>query len=548
MGKSSLDELINYKSSLINDEIAQIQTHISSLNRDIQILEGKATTDFKKSVENQLELKKGELATHNTIVPQKPETGQENEESRKLVENLTQIREQIKTLEEEIEEQKRKKAVLSIKREELNRTIQHYKNLDEQLKKVQDDNNEFVQVLLKHNINKTDIFSYQIDTTKLTDLVTATNQELTVIDDLLDTNKENSKTKQLQSLNIQLQQGQEILDKPAKEQQKYLDDLKAWETKKKEIEGSSEIEGSLKFYEAQLAYLNVKLIPEINTKYEARKKLVEELYTKKISLIEIRKELFQPVTQFIDEFKELKERYDVKIDVALELRSFMENFFNHINQGRIGTFNGREEGYKKLLDIVEKTQFTTSEGFLQFTDELLDNLKNDKRTESNTPIEIPSQLKKGVEANELYDFIYNADYLQPVYNLKLGTKTLQELSPGERGALLLIFYLILDNDDIPLIIDQPEENLDNESVYHILVHFIKKVKEKRQIIIVTHNPNLAIVCDADQIINMQIEKENKNTVKFNSGAIENSTMNKAIVNILEGTLPAFNNRDAKYIR
>ena len=130
----------------------------------------------------------------------------------------------------------------------------------------------------------------------------------------------------------------------------------------------------------------------------------------------------------------------------------------------------------------------------------------------------------------------------------MGTKTLQDLSPGERGALLLIFYLILDNDDIPLIIDQPEENLDNESVYHILVHFIKKVKEKRQIIIVTHNPNLAIVCDADQIINMQIEKENKNTVKFQSGAIEDDVMNKAIINILEGTLPAFNNRDLKYIR
>jgi hypothetical protein len=47
---------------------------------------------------------------------------------------------------------------------------------------------------------------------------------------------------------------------------------------------------------------------------------------------------------------------------------------------------------------------------------------------------------------------------------------------------------------------------------------------------------------------MQIEKENRNAVKFNSGAIENSIINKAIVNILEGTLPAFNNRDSKYIR
>ena len=81
-----------------------------------------------------------------------------------------------------------------------------------------------------------------------------------------------------------------------------------------------------------------------------------------------------------------------------------------------------------------------------------------------------------------------------------------------------------------------------------MVHFIKKVKEQRQIIIVTHNPNLAIVCDADQIIHMQIEKENKNTVKFYSGAIEDKITNEAVVNILEGTLPAFINRDLKYTR
>ena len=91
-------------------------------------------------------------------------------------------------------------------------------------------------------------------------------------------------------------------------------------------------------------------------------------------------------------------------------------------------------------------------------------------------------------------------------------------------------------------------NLKKICVYHILVHFIKKVKEKRQIIIVTHNPNLAIVCDADQIINMHIDKENKNAVSFDSGAIEDKIINEAAVNILEGTMPAFNNRDSKYLR
>jgi hypothetical protein len=113
-------------------------------------------------------------------------------------------------------------------------------------------------------------------------------------------------------------------------------------------------------------------------------------------------------------------------------------------------------------------------------------------------------------------------------------------------TLLLIFYLILDQNVIPLIIDQPEENLDNQSVFNILVQFIKKAKEKRQIIIVTHNPNLAVVCNAEQIIHVSIDKKNKNTVSIVSGALEDEILNDAVIDILEGTYPALNTRTLTY--
>lgn len=238
-----------------------------------------------------------------------------------------------------------------------------------------------------------------------------------------------------------------------------------------EIEGDPNVEGSLKFLENQIYYLNTHLQATLKLKYLERKSLLGQLFDKKVELINIRKELFLPVTQFINDFKELKSRYDVKIDVALELRSFVENFFNKVNQGKTGTFCGKEEGYKRLLDLIEKSHFDTKDAFIEFSSELMNNLQYDRRNANEIPIDVNSQLRKGIEINDLYDFIFSYEYLQPIYNLKLGMKTLQELSPGERGALLLIFYLILDNDDIPLIIDQPEENLDNESVYHILVHF-----------------------------------------------------------------------------
>ena len=129
-----------------------------------------------------------------------------------------------------------------------------------------------------------------------------------------------------------------------------------------------------------------------------------------------------------------------------------------------------------------------------------------------------------------------------------GSKELSMLSPGEKGALLLVFYLLLDMDNTPLILDQPEDNLDNDSVANILVDFIKEAKKKRQIIMVTHNPNLAVVADAEQIIFVHIDKENGNKVTVESGSIENPEMNKHIVDVLEGAMPAFRKRDKKYLK
>ena len=118
----------------------------------------------------------------------------------------------------------------------------------------------------------------------------------------------------------------------------------------------------------------------------------------------------------------------------------------------------------------------------------------------------------------------------------------------DRGALLIIFYLLIDKGDIPLIIDQPEDNLDNESVFEYLVPYIKQAKQRRQIIIVTHNPNIAVVADAEQVIYTELDKANGNQIKYITGAIEDKEINKQIVKVLEGTMPAFDNRTVKYYR
>ena len=78
---------------------------------------------------------------------------------------------------------------------------------------------------------------------------------------------------------------------------------------------------------------------------------------------------------------------------------------------------------------------------------------------------------------------------------------IRKLSPGTPGIVLLLLYLALDSsDDRPLIIDQPAENLEPKSVFDELISLFVGAKSKRQVIVVTHNANLLINTDADQII------------------------------------------------
>ena len=77
---------------------------------------------------------------------------------------------------------------------------------------------------------------------------------------------------------------------------------------------------------------------------------------------------------------------------------------------------------------------------------------------------------------------------------------IRKLSPGTRGIVLLLLYLALDDaDDWPLIIDQPEENLDPKSIFDELVHLFQQAKSKRQVIIVTHNANLVVNTNAADV-------------------------------------------------
>ncbi|KGU50878.1 phosphotransferase [Xanthomonas phaseoli pv. phaseoli] len=143
-------------------------------------------------------------------------------------------------------------------------------------------------------------------------------------------------------------------------------------------------------------------------------------------------------------------------------------------------------------------------------------------------------------------WLFDTDHVSVRYEIVYDGIDIRKLSPGTRGIVLLLLYLALDDaDDRPLIIDQPEENLDPKSVFDELVALFIAAKAKRQVIMVTHNANLVINTDADQIIVADAGPHPAGglpPIKYMAGGLENAAIRTAVCDILEGGEEAFRER------
>jgi energy-coupling factor transporter ATP-binding protein EcfA2 len=143
-------------------------------------------------------------------------------------------------------------------------------------------------------------------------------------------------------------------------------------------------------------------------------------------------------------------------------------------------------------------------------------------------------------------WLYGTEHVTIQYSIDYDGVDIRKLSPGTRGIVLLLLYLALDDgDDRPLIIDQPEENLDPKSIFDELVSLFLDAKCKRQVIMVTHNANLVVNTDADQIIIAQAGPHRLGElppITYVSGGLESKNIRTAVCDILEGGERAFQER------
>jgi ABC-type lipoprotein export system ATPase subunit len=548
LGKASLDELLSYKTSVAKETIRLLEQQLHRVNEIIASLEEQLWPDYREKIQHALDLKKQELETLEKSKPaavMKPENNamiqQEIAKTIEAIENerrlLVKSEEQITAADKNIAAQTRLIAIAD-------RLLTRIDNLDRQVQSfftdslsdfealgllptavVKVENNKVV--VLEKKKTATEIRERHMQQLNATLPQTLASQKNAVV----------AKIAQLQSQ----------LDEPNKKYQAYSEALKQWEAHKLNIVGTAETADTIRFYEQQLTDLdNVPALLE--TRRGERLGKAKEIHREIVGLAQTYRDLYAAVNQVVEDQPLARETLHLKFEVGIVDSGFEDRFFDIISRAVTGTFSGIEEGHKRLESLLQSCDFEAESGIESFLTDIMKSLEYDLRTSEAKAVRVTDQIRKGKDKSvlALYDFIFSLDYLRPRYALRMGDKELHELSPGERGALLLVFYLLVDKDDVPLVIDQPEENLDNQTVFELLVPCIKMAKKRRQIFIVTHNPNLAVVCDAEQIICADLNKKDQYRMHYVPGSIENPTINKLIVDILEGTMPAFNNRDSKY--
>lgn len=248
--------------------------------------------------------------------------------------------------------------------------------------------------------------------------------------------------------------------------------------------------------------------------------------------------------------------FDAKINYKLD--EHYEDGLNILDRTRRGNFreiDSLKGSLSELSDDYYKNNF--SETSLQSN---LDKMLQQFTMFEEEEILIEDQLRENYTIEDFYNWLFNPSYFEIISSLKFDGTDLHFLSPGQKGTILLMLYLEIDKADYrPLIIDQPEENLDNLSVYTDLIDYFKDRKLYRQIIMVTHNPNLVVNTDAEQIIVANYDGKRIPRLQYCCGSLEDQAtaldievdkfengIIEQVCDILEGGEPAFMKRKNKY--
>ena len=458
----------------------------------------------------------------------------------------------IKTNSEKVEELN-KKAGLS------DEQIQQYKNFQEQQQQ-----NQKRRDLLNSDLSQTNAFFQELNK-ELSNLQERKNTFLRSIHKNEFRSYYQDKLKFIDDSIVQLQgliseigttinvEGNFNTDNIFKEELKQINNEKSnIEEELKLYQQNEEIKKQIRTLEESIE-IDGKLLAEIdslNKKIEEKRQSIEEIKTDLFDLYE------KSYCEYRNIVEQLKNRTIELEKDGLQIRGVTQFNFPKFRREIIsfthGTYNDNDKYC--ILDENRSRIFETN------YDELISNISKMFNEIMNSEYRIKTISKKEAVKKLLNDYFY--DYWEITYkNDKLG-----EMSTGKASFVILMLIIGLSKSKSPILIDQPEDNLDNRSVSENIISYLRNKKIERQIILVTHNANIVVNADAENVIvanqKGQNDKETSSIYKFDyiNGAIENTFakietetdllksmgIKEHIADIVEGGKEAFKNRERKY--
>jgi ABC-type lipoprotein export system ATPase subunit len=540
LGALDFDQLIEQQESSFRDQLNELRKDLKKLNQEIAGYEDQLQPNVKRSLQEFLSLKISQIDEHNKIRPKtvpKPAVVL-TEEQQQATTSLEAIASKLKAQEAIAAEHGKKQLLIATKKKAIQNILERLRILERSYNQFQNETANDFKVL---DLKSPDVTLLKVNREPLEQLANAipgeqSALELACANDVVEMTKlVDEQTKQNAKLNA-----------PQLIYQQFLMDIQTWESKLLELMGTPDAPETLNGLKMRIEQLE-KLPTLLEKRRKQREKLAGDIFDVLETQRSAREKLFKPVQDLIQNNSLIREEYKLQFKATLggSPDAISSSLFSFVKQNT-GDFRGEDESYETVRKLAESYAFNNRAQMLSFINALYQKISDAATNGNEESVGIAPILRKDKAASDVYDLLFGLAFLEPRYSLLFQDAEIEQLSPGQRGALLLIFYLLVDKGKNPIVLDQPEENLDNETVVSLLVPVLKEAKKNRQIIMVTHNPNLAVVCDAEQVIWSNFNRKNASKISYLAGSIEMPEINKHVVNVLEGTKPAFNNRRGKY--
>ncbi len=320
-----------------------------------------------------------------------------------------------------------------------------------------------------------------------------------------------------------------------------------------------DLNNSIKVLDAEINKIKVESSPD---KDRLQKERID-LYASYFELLKNEKtkmaELYEPLQSSLLAGTDTDKKLVFEAQIDYKLNVHIKSGLDIIDRTRKGNFR-ESNTLKKILNEMSEELFRGDYAKEVIEAQLKKILERFTNLEGEN-ILIEDQLRENCTILDFDNWLFDPTYFEIVSSLQFDGTDLYLLSPGQKGIILLMLYLEIDKADYrPLIVDQPEENLDNLSVYKDLIGYFRERKQYRQIIMVTHNPNLVVNTDSEQIIVSNYHGKRTPRLQYCSGSLENQAIAipdvpvedfedgiiEQVCSILEGGETAFENRKKKY--